>query len=126
MRFVSGLTAFISAMALVGSAFAATVTATQGQVLVNHGNGYQAVVGSTEADPGATVVANPGGSAQIMYDDGCAVAVQPGSVYTVLEKSPCKTSWVPGVDNYTLAIIGGVAIAGGAALFFLTEKAISP
>jgi len=126
MRFVSGLTAFVSAMALVGSAFAATVTATQGQVLINRGSGYESLVGSTEANPGDTVVANPGGAAQIMYDDGCAVAVQPGSVYSVLEKSPCKTSWVPGVDNYTLAIIGGVALAGGAALFFLTEKAISP
>src|SRR5438552_72808 len=82
------LVCLISALSLGTSAVAATVTATQGQVLVNRGNGYQRVVGSTQAGTGATVVANPGGSAQVVYSDGCVVTVEPGSVYTIAPQSP--------------------------------------
>ena len=78
MRVVRPRVAFISAALFSTSSFAATVNATQGQVLVNQGQGYQQVPGSVEAGPGATVVVNPGGSAQILYPDGCSVAVQRG------------------------------------------------
>jgi len=80
MGIVRPLVALLSVTLFSTSSFAAMVNATQGQVLVNQGSGYQQVAGSVEAGPGARVVANPGGSAQILYDDGCAVLVQPGSV----------------------------------------------
>jgi hypothetical protein len=78
--------AFIAIMVFLassGQALAATVNATSGQVLINRGEGYMMVAGSTQGNPGDTIVANPGGSAQIVYPDGCAVDVSPGSVATI-------------------------------------------
>jgi hypothetical protein len=108
------------------------VNATQGQVLVNQGSGYQQVAGSVDVGSGSTVVVNPGGSAQIVYPDGCSVAVQPGSVYTIAPQSPClaqgggETS--SGLNGTTLAI-GAVVVGGGvAALLLLSngDKSASP
>ncbi|MGH8432064.1 MAG: hypothetical protein ACREUF_16840, partial [Solimonas sp.] len=58
---------FVLIAAIVCSvpADAATVKAVQGQVLVNSGQGYRLVDGSTILEPGATVVANPGAVAQV-------------------------------------------------------------
>jgi len=107
------------------SAFAAMVNATVGQVLVNQGSGYQQVVGSTEARAGSTVVVNPGGSAQILYPDGCSVSVQPGSVYTIQSQSPCLAAdggqASSGVSGTTLAV-GAVVIGGGVAALVLLNK----
>ena len=119
------LVAFVAAALFSTSSFAAMVNVTQGQVLVNQGSGYQQVAGSVDVGPGATVVVNPGGSAQILYPDGCSVAVQPGSVYTIAPQSPClaqggETS--SGLSGTTLAI-GAVVVGGGvAALLLLNNK----
>ena len=110
------------------------VNATQGQVLVNQGSGYQQVAGSVDVGPGSTVVVNPGGSAQIVYPDGCSVAVQPGSVYTIAPQSPCLAAGggeaTTGLSGSTLAI-GAVVIGGGIAAILLlnnggSDKAASP
>ncbi len=119
MRNFTVIVCLISALSLGTSAIAATVTATQGQVLVNRGNGYQRVAGSTQAGTGATVVANPGGSAQVVYSDGCAVTVEPGSVYTIAPQSPCATG-VAGVDATTLTV--GAVVVGGVALGVLLSQ----
>jgi hypothetical protein len=117
--------AFLSASLFTTSAFAAMVNATQGQVLVNQGTGYQQVAGSVDVGPGATIVVNPGGSAQIVYPDGCSVAVQPGSVYTIAPQSPCLAQdgqATSGPSGTTLAI-GAVVVGGGvAALLLLNNK----
>ena len=93
--------------------------------MVNQGSGYLQVVGATDAGPGATVVVNPGGSAQIVYPDGCSVAVQPGSVYTISPQSPCLAQGdqtTSGVNGTTLAL-GAVVVGGGvAALLLLNSK----
>ena len=101
------------------------VNATQGQVLVNQGSGYQQIVGSSDVGAGATVVVNPGGSAQILYSDGCSVSVQPGSVYTIQSQSPCLAAdggqASSGISGTTLAV-GAVVIGGGAAALVLLNK----
>ena len=76
---------------MIGSVHAATVTVVQGQVLVNSGQGYRLVEGSTVLDAGATVVANPGAVAHVLYPGGCRVTVEPGSVYQVASQPPCQT-----------------------------------
>jgi hypothetical protein len=76
-------------MSLAGQAFAAQVRSTGGQVLINRGEGYRLVAGTVQGGPGDTVVANPGGSAQILYPDGCVVDVSPGSVAVINAQSPC-------------------------------------
>jgi hypothetical protein len=90
MRVTAGLTAFIAVVSLSVNSFAATVTATQGQVLINRGQGYQLVTTSVQASAGAIVIANPGGSAEVSYPDGCRVNVMPGAVVTIAPESPCK------------------------------------
>lgn len=118
--------ALIAVISFNTSALAATVNASQGQVLVNAGQGYRLVEGSTQLDPGATVVANPGASAQVVYPDGCAVTVQPGSVYVIATQSPCQTG-ATGVSGTKLAI--GAALLGGggaAAILLLKDKILSP
>jgi hypothetical protein len=124
MRILRAFLPFIAGTLLSTSSFAATVNATQGQVLVNQGQGYQQVAGSAEIGPGATVVVNPGGSAQIVYPDGCAVTVDPGSVYTIAPQSPClpqdpQTS--PGLSGASLAV-GAVIVGGGVAALLLLKK----
>jgi hypothetical protein len=133
MWVVRPLVAFFSACLFTTSAFAVMVNATQGQVLVNQGSGYQQVGGSVDVGPGATVVVNPGGNAQIVYPDGCSVAVQPGSVYTVSSQSPCLAqdgSQATSGPSGTALAIGAVVVGGGVAAILLLngggDKSASP
>jgi hypothetical protein len=125
MRLFRSLFALVCAFLFSASSFAAMVNTTQGQVLVNTGQGYRQVAGSVEAGPGATVVVNPGGNAQVVYPDGCAVNVQPGSVYTVASESPCLAG---GADTTTgsggaALALGAVLVGGGvAAVLLLSDK----
>ena len=72
-----------------------------GTVLVNHGNGFKPVSGTTKLGPGDTVMANPGSQAEIVFADGCRARVRPGAIVSIAagnnaekgtgwgEKSPC-------------------------------------
>jgi hypothetical protein len=95
------------------------------------------VAGSTQANAGDAIVVNPGGSAQIVYPDGCVVDVSPGSVATISAQSPCgggssssteTASTNSGSNNATLFAIGALAVGGGvaAALFLQKDKSASP
>jgi hypothetical protein len=61
-------------------------------VLINRGEGYRMVAGTVQGGPGDTIVANPGGSAQIVYPDGCVVDIAPGTVAVINAQSPCSAS----------------------------------
>jgi hypothetical protein len=138
MRIALLIVGVLSSLAVSPSAHAATVNAMQGQVLLNLGQGYKQVSGSSEAGPGAIVVANPGGSAQVVYSDGCSITVTPGMVYTIAPQSPCGSgSGGPGfgggfeMNTTTMVALG--ALAGGgiaAAIIFSTgsssKKPASP
>ena len=45
----------------------------------------------TNANVGDLVMVGPGGSATVVYDDGCKVNVQPGAVTTIAPLSPCAS-----------------------------------
>jgi hypothetical protein len=132
--------ALIAAIVCAVPAEAATVKAVQGQVLVNSGQGYRLVDGSTILEPGATVVANPGALAQVVYGGGCVVTVQPGSVYVVAANPPCQsgeptqtggltdnpkgnTATGGGVGTGTAWTIGIAAVAGGGAIAYFVMSA---
>jgi hypothetical protein len=53
-------------------------------------------------------MAGPSGSAEIVYDDGCRVKVDPGAVVTVGATSSCKAAAVS-----PELVLGAVAVAGG-------------
>jgi hypothetical protein len=106
----------------VGVAFAvpanaATVLDIQGEVLVSTGTGFQIVNGPTTVAAGHQVFVRPGGSAHILFDDGCRVPVKIDAVVQVEENSPCKTADVKdGKLSSSTMLIGGLVIAGGAGL----------
>ncbi len=115
------MTVFKRLFALIGvasmtlasvAASAATLDSIQGEVLVNRGGGYEVVNGPTELKPGDSAMANPGGSAQVVYADGSVVPVQPGSVVTVGETA---TAAGGGLSTSTL-VVGGLVVAGGVGL----------
>jgi len=138
MRVAFASTAALLVISMASQALAATVNATSGQVLINRGEGYVMVAGSTQANAGDTIVVNPGGSAQIMYPDGCVVDVSPGSVATISARSPCggggsgssteTAATNSGSNNGTLYAIGALGVGGGAAaaFFLLKDRSSSP
>jgi hypothetical protein len=107
-----GTAALAATLCVAGPAAAATIKATGGQVLLNRGDGYKLVSGQAEAGSGASVVVNPGGSAQIVYSDGCVVDVKPATVATITPQSPCTTGTGSGPSTTTL-VLGAVAVGGG-------------
>lgn len=108
------LSTFCCAMVLSSSTWAASLLPGQGDLSVNHGNGFQPVNSRMDANVGDTVMVGPGGSATVVYDDGCKVNVQPGGVATVDPISPCASgSYAQSNDNSnTLGaiVMGGVVL----------------
>jgi hypothetical protein len=110
MRFVRVGVAVISTFCLVSPAFAATVQVTSGEVFIDRGTGYRTVSGTATAKPGDTVMAKVGGTAVVIYDDGCRQQVDVGSVVTVSETSPCGGTGALYPDHTLL--IGGLVVGG--------------
>ena len=110
----------------IGSAQAqtASVIPLQGDLSVNQGQGFQRVDSRIGANVGDSLMVSPGGSATVVYQDGCQVSVQPGSVTTIAPLSPCASgsqAQVPQYHeyNYDYALVAlgvGGAVLGAAAL----------
>src|ERR1700739_4001472 len=83
--------AFCWALLLSGSTWAATLQPGEGSLTINQGQGFQPVNNRVDANVGDSVMVAPGGTANVVYDDGCKVQVQPGSVTTVAPISPCAS-----------------------------------
>ena len=92
MRIATRLAAIGAVLLYASSAMAATVISEQGQVLLNRGDGYKLVMQPTEVAAGAQLIVNPQGRANVVFADGCAVKVEPGSVFTIAAQSPCEAS----------------------------------
>ncbi len=122
------MTVFKRLIALIGvasltlasvAAEAAMLDLIQGEVLVNRGGGYEDVNGPTELKPGDLVIANPGGSAQVVYADGSIVPVQPGTVVTVGESAAAaaaEATAAAGSLSTSTLVVGGLVVAGGVGL----------
>jgi hypothetical protein len=117
------------------AARAATLEGLQGVVLVDRGGGFSIVNGPTQLKPGDSVIANPGGTAQIVYADGCRVPVNPGDVVATLQQSPCAggNTQAPaasegGSINTTTWLVGGavVGLGAGAAVLLLSDDDDDP
>lgn len=97
----------------------AVLEALQGGVLVSRGgSAYQLVHQPTQLRVGDSVLANPGGSARVVFENGCAVDIQPGMVFTVGEAPPCNTTdnATAGSTDYTTVAVGAAVVAGGVGL----------
>jgi len=106
---------------------AVTVQPVQGEVFINHGQGYQLVTGPIQVNTGDAIMVNPNGTATVAYPDGCKVNVRPGEVTTIGPSSPCSSPYAarqpdppqqpvadPPSDSTALAL-GAAGVALGAA-----------
>jgi hypothetical protein len=115
---------------------AAMLQEIQGVVLIDRGGGFDSVEGPTQLNPGDSVIVNPGGSAHVVYPDGCRVPVQPGAVVGVNKHSPCSNAEQGvvaegdqgGGFNTTNLLIGGavVALGAGAAILLIADDDETP
>ena len=79
------------AILMSGPSWAATVELGYGDLTINQGRGFKPMTSRTNANVGDSVMVGPGGSATVVYDDGCKVNVQPGAVTTIAPLSPCAS-----------------------------------
>jgi hypothetical protein len=71
--------------------WAAVVEPGYGDLTINQGQGFRPVAAAVNANVGDSVMVDPGGSATIVYEDGCKVNVRPGAVTTIAPLSPCAS-----------------------------------
>ncbi len=94
-----------------------------GPLKANFGSGYVAIDDGTPAQPGVSVMAKPGGSGQIVYDNWCTVEVVEGKVEVVQEEPPCAGHASASGKPHRLAdwayfTLPGAAIIGGLVFLF--------
>jgi len=80
---------------------------------VSHGEGFRQITEQTTVVVGDAVIASPGGSAKIVYDDGCTEEVKPGDIATVKPASPCNPGAYVAPSHPARPYIIGAAIIGG-------------
>src|SRR6185503_17545144 len=81
------------------SVSAATLQPINGKVLINHGAGYQHVTQPSVEAVGDSIMVNAEGSATLVYDAQCSVAVKPGNVVTVSAEAPCQKGAQPDFES---------------------------
>jgi hypothetical protein len=89
-RLFSALTIGCALLAASPS-WAAVVEPGYGDLTINQGQGFKPVASRTDANVGDAVMVGPGGSATVVYEDGCKVNVKPGAVTTIAPLSPCAS-----------------------------------
>lgn len=110
---ISSLLARTSVFALPAvfyvSAQAATIDSIQGGVMLSRsGAPYQFVNQPTRITAGDSILANPNGSARVVFEQGCSVDVRPGMVFTVPSIAPCGDA-----PSYVNGDADGIGGAGG-------------
>lgn len=107
----------VFALVSAGALEAATVSDISGNVSVNQGDGFRAVQAPIIVSPGDVIMASPGGSASIVYDNGCVEAVAAGQTAVVGQDPQCQNT---GLDA-GLMTVGAVAVVAGGIAYVLSE-----
>lgn len=101
----------VGATLAASSAQAAMLTQVHGDVQVDRGYGFQAVTGAMALASGDRLHVGLGGTAQLLYPDGCVFPPAAGTALTVAEQSPCairaryqKPSYAGVGDQFTHTI----------------------
>ncbi len=128
--------AVLAIMAVPVAAHSATVQPLSGGVFVNQGAGFKPVGGPTKVSVGDRVITRNGGSAEIIYDDGCRMRVETGSITTIggaagagslkdhlTEASPCAANANAGSMGSSGA--SSASAAGAAPSYALEAGAIA-
>jgi hypothetical protein len=86
-----GALSITCAVLVASPSWAAIVEPGYGDLTINQGHGFKPVPSRINARVGDSVMVAPGGSATVVYEDGCKVSVQPGAVTTIAPLSPCAS-----------------------------------
>ncbi|MCK0195595.1 hypothetical protein MWN34_01575 [Ancylobacter sp. 6x-1] len=117
MKFAIGVGAFLlGAMGTAMAAESVTLTDVGGSVLVNRGQGFQAVSSATAMHAGDRVLLRSGGVATLDYGAGCRVKLNVGVPVSVASASPCvqSTAQTGTSDSKTTGALFLLGAAGGA------------
>ena len=98
----------------------------QAAVKANFGGGFGPVSNGAQLQPGDSVMAQPGGSAQIVYEGGCTEPVNIDTdVVVVKAEPPCVGATTggwghvpPGVGDWAMWTLPGAAVIGGLIFLF--------
>jgi hypothetical protein len=101
------------AVLVASPSWAAVLEPGTGDLTINQGQGFKPVTSSATANVGDSVMVGPGGSATIVYDDGCKVGVKPGAVATIAPLSPCASGSNAANDDWWGAALGVALLAIG-------------
>jgi hypothetical protein len=104
------------AVLVASPSWAATVEPGVGNLTINQGQGFKPVTTTANANVGDSVMVGPGGSATVVYDDGCKVDIRPGAVTTIAPLSPCASGSKAQNDDHWGWWIGGILLAAGIAI----------
>jgi hypothetical protein len=112
---------FLSGVLVVCTSVAAeamTLVVKQAGVLVNHGEGFIAVSDQTPVAPGASILVNAGGQAELVCADGMSLSFVDPGYYTA--PASCATgqtqSMVESLGAAGPLLIGGAALGGAIAI----------
>ena len=94
---------------------AMTLIVQKGEVLVNRGDGFQAVTGSVEIEPGATVVVQEGGAAEFVCSDSSRLAMVPGYHPVPADCAPSQAQAFE-LDTAGYLLIGAGVLGGAIAI----------
>lgn len=130
--------AFSLAVLFSLSSQAATLDAIQGGVMVSRGGDpYRTASNPTQLSVGDSVIANPGGSARVVFENGCTDTIRPGMVYTVPETPVCQTgsnlgpgplgslkdsAVVTEPRDYTVLAVGAAVVAAGVGIAIIASN----
>ena len=90
----------------------ASLLVVEGNVMVNHGSGFEAAVGVVDMKIGDRILAGEKGSAILSYA-ACSVTIKAGSVVTVAKTAPCVAGTAVGSEGFPAFIVGGVVTPVG-------------
>jgi hypothetical protein len=102
------------AVLVASPSWAAIVEPGIGDLTINNGQGFKPVSSRVNANVGDSIMVGPGGSATLVYEDGCKVDVRPGAVTTIAPLSPCASgSSAQNNDDWVGAAVAAAAAAAG-------------
>jgi hypothetical protein len=100
----------------------ASLLVVEGSILVNHGSGFEPVVGAVDLNVGDRILAGESASAVLSYAGAaCSIMIKAGSVVTIAKSAPCvagaadEINVIPAAfsDGFTHPIVIPAAFAGG-------------
>jgi len=97
---------------LAGQAMAASVNVKGGSVSLSQGQGFAGILGSASASAGDVVMTGANGRAEIVYDNGCRVSVEPGQSVSIKSAPPCGEAYQTAATDSEMLALSAVAVGG--------------